>query len=260
MKDLSSEEGATALARLARQPALYGFDFDGTLAPFAPRPEDARAPDHVLELLQDLARMAPVTVISGRRRSDLDVLVPPNVRYRIGNHGNEGAPGGPDPATLKTACRMWRAQLAVLFAGHPLAGEVLVEDKTLSLSLHYRLARHREAVVEWLQACMAQLDPAPRVIGGKLVYNLLPPGSLTKFEALVALMGAEAVTEVLFVGDDDTDELVFAQAPAHWVTVRVENERGSQARYFVPDQPAVALLLDRLVRERALASAAVRRG
>ena len=47
---------------------------------------------------------------------------------------------------------------------------------------------------------------------------------------------------MLFVGDDDTDELVFAQAPGHWVTVRVERERGSQARYFVHHQSGVAQL------------------
>jgi trehalose 6-phosphate phosphatase len=260
MKNLLSEEGAADLARLAHLPALYGFDFDGTLAPITARPEQARSPGNVFRLLHTLARVAPVAVISGRRRTDLDALVPPSVRYRIGNHGNEGAPGGPDPAMLQAVCRAWRAQLAMLFDGHALAPEALVEDKNLSLSLHFRLARQRDAVAEWLQSCIAQLDPAPRVIGGKLIYNLLPPGSLTKFEALVALTHAEAVTEVLFVGDDDTDELVFGQAPAHWVTVRVERQRGSRARYFVHHQSGVALLLERLVRDRTQASAVVRSG
>ena len=260
MNDLLSAEGGAALARLAQLPALYAFDFDGTLAPIVARPEDARAPANVLRPLQELARVTPVAVISGRRRADLDALVPSGVRYRIGNHGNEGAPGGPDPAVLQAVCRAWRAQLAMLFAGHPLADDVLVEDKTLSLSLHFRLARQRDAVAAWLPACIAQLDPAPCVIGGKLIYNLLPPGSLTKFEALVALAHAEAVTEVLFVGDDDTDELVFEQAPAHWITVSVEHHPRSSARYFVHDQSGVALLLERLVRERTQASAVARSG
>ena len=59
---------------------------------------------------------------------------------------------------------------------------------------------------------------------------------------------------MLFVGDDDTDELVFAQAPGHWVTVRVERERGSQARFFVHHQSGVAQLLERLVRDRVQAA------
>ena len=65
-----------------------------------------------------------------------------------------------------------------MFAGNPLAPEALVEDKGLSLSLHFRLARQRQAVQAWLQSCIDRLAPAPRVIGGKLIYNLLPPGSL----------------------------------------------------------------------------------
>ena len=253
MKNLLSDEGAAALARLAQEPALYAFDFDGTLAPIVPRPDQARSPGNVLRLLHTLAQVAPVAVISGRRRADLEALVPPAVRYRIGNHGNEGAPGGPDPDELHAVCRGWLEQLRPMFAENPLAPEALVEDKGLSLSLHFRLARQRQAVQAWLQSCIDRLAPAPRVIGGKLIYNLLPPGSLTKFEALAALTHMERVVEVLFVGDDDTDELVFAQAPEHWITVRVERERGSQARYFVHHQSGVALLLERLVRDRGQA-------
>ena len=256
MKNLLSDEGAAALARLAGQPALYAFDFDGTLAPIVPRPDQARSPSNVLRLLQSLAQVAPVAVISGRSRADLEALVPSSVRYRIGNHGNEGAPDGPDPQELHAVCRDWLRQLGALFKSNPLAAEAQVEDKGLSLSLHFRLARRPDAVVAWLQECIACLEPAPRVIGGKFIFNLLPPGSLTKFEALVALTHMERVAEVLFVGDDDTDELVFAQAPEHWVTVRVEHERGSQARYFVHHQSGVAQLLERLVREREQAGTA----
>jgi len=254
MKNLMSDEGAAALARLAQQPALYAFDFDGTLAPIVPRPDQARSPGNVVRLLQLLGQVAPVAVISGRRRADLEALVPAGVRYRIGNHGNEGAPGGPDPDQLYAVCRGWLAQLNEQFAGSPLASEAMVEDKALSLSLHFRLARQRDAVQRWLQACIERLEPSPRVIGGKLIYNLLPPGSLTKFEALAALTHVERVAEVLFVGDDDTDELVFAQAPEHWVTVRVERERGSQARYFVHHQSGVAQLLERLLRDKVAAA------
>jgi hypothetical protein len=39
-----------------------------------------------------------------------------------------------------------------------------------------------------------------------------------------------------FVGDDDTDEIVFAQAPSHWLTVRVDLDRSSRAQYFLQQQ------------------------
>ena len=85
------------------------------------------------------------------------------------------------------------------------------------------------------------------MIGGKLVLNLLPPAARTKFDALVELAQREAVERVLFVGDDETDEVVFAQAPVHWATVRVEPDGVSRAKYFIERQSDVSALLDQLL-------------
>ncbi len=251
MNSLFGPAGAAELAQLAAARALYAFDFDGTLAPIEPRPEQVRTPANVMRLLQQLAQAAPVAVISGRRRADLVTRLPAAVRYMVGNHGNEGGPAAPDYDAMRAVCSGWRAQLEAWLATDAHAHGVLVEDKTLSLSLHYRLARGRARAARRLEGWIEQLSPPPRVIGGKLVFNLLPPGALTKYEALVAIAAAERAQRVLFVGDDETDELVFTQAPPHWLTVRVEMRRSSAARYFVHQQSGVAMLLDRLVRSRA---------
>jgi trehalose 6-phosphate phosphatase len=258
MKYLFSNEGTAALAAVVQRPALFAFDFDGTLAPIEPRPESVRTPTSIVRLLDALARERPVAVISGRRRSDLTQRLPPSVRYLVGNHGNEGF-ARDEERILHATCRAWLEQLDALFAGDARAAEVAVEDKGMTLSLHYRLARDREAAGDWLREVIAQVEPAPTIIGGKLVFNLLPPGALTKFEALQALAHAEAVETVLFVGDDDTDELVFERAPANWLTVRVELERNSRARYFLQQQADVAQLLDWLVHHRMPLGAAARR-
>jgi trehalose 6-phosphate phosphatase len=251
MKSLFGAEGTAALAQLAAAHALYAFDFDGTLAPIEPHPEQVRTPANVMRLLRQLAQAAPVAVISGRRRADLVARLPAAVRYLVGNHGNEGGPARADAETMRAVCSGWRAQLQAWLADDPQSHGVLVEDKTLSLSLHYRLARDRERAARLLERWIERLAPPPRVIGGKLVLNLLPPGALTKYEALAAIASAERAERVLFVGDDDTDELVFTQAPPHWLTVRVEMLRTSAARYFVHQQSGVAMLLDRLVKGRA---------
>jgi len=117
----------------------------------------------------------------------------------------------------------------------------------VTVSLHYRLARDRIAAARWLSERLAELDPPPRVIGGKLVFNLLPPGARTKFEALSDLARDEAVERVLFVGDDETDELVFARAPANWLTVKVDLDSSSKAKFFLQQQSEVTILLDQLL-------------
>lgn len=246
MKHLLSAEGLASLRGLAGARALFAFDFDGTLAPIVARPPDARAAVAVRQRLALLAQRAPVAVVSGRSLADLRQRVPVEVRHCIGNHGNEGLPDAPDPATLHAICRGWIAQLDAALADAPSSG-IVVEDKRLTLSVHYRFARDREQAARELTHIVDRLDPAPRAIGGKLVLNLLPPGACTKFEALDALARRERVERVLFVGDDETDELVFAQARAHWITVRVEFDRSSRAHYFIHRQSEIVRLLDQLL-------------
>lgn len=246
MKHLLDAEGQEALRALAGARALFAFDFDGTLAPIVARPRDARAAIGVRRRLAQLAQCAPVAVVSGRSLADLRERIPVEVRHCIGNHGNEGLPGAPDPETMHAVCRGWIAQIDRALADASRAG-VVVEDKRLTLSVHYRLARDREQAARELARIAQDLEPAPRAIGGKLVLNLLPPAARTKFEAVAALAQHEGAQRVLFVGDDETDELVFAQAPAHWITVRVEPDRASRANYFIHRQSEIATLLDRLL-------------
>ncbi|GAB4479795.1 MAG: trehalose-phosphatase [Burkholderiaceae bacterium] len=249
MKHLLSTEGQEALRGLAGARVLYAFDFDGTLAPIVARPPDARAAIGVRQRLAQLAQRAPVAVVSGRSLADLRDRVPVEIRHCIGNHGNEGLPDSPDPQALHAVCRSWTAQLEAALADAKASG-IVVEDKRLTLSVHYRLARDREQAARALAQIVQRLDPAPRVIGGKLVLNLLPPGARTKFEALAALAERERAQRVLFVGDDETDELVFAQAPAHWITVRVELDRASRANYFIHRQSEIVMLLDQMLQIR----------
>jgi trehalose 6-phosphate phosphatase len=225
------------------------FSDDGTLAPIVAQPADARAAIGVRQRLAQLAQCAPVAVVSGRALADLRERIPVEVRHCIGNHGNEGLPDAPDPATMQAVCRGWIAQLEAALAGAASSG-IVVEDKRLTLSVHYRLARDREQASRELARVVQALEPAPRVIGGKLVLNLLPPGARTKFEAMSALADHDGAQRVLFVGDDETDELVFAQAPAHWITARVELDRASGANYFIHRQSEIVILLDQLLQLR----------
>lgn len=247
-KYLFTTEGEAALAEVVGARALYAFDFDGTLAPIESRPERVRTPSGVQRLLKTLGQLVPVAVISGRQRADLQPRLPDTVRHMIGNHGNEGGAANVDTDQLATVCENWRRQLVPRLVDAREAAGVMLEDKGLSLSLHYRLSRNRDQAYAWLQQQIETLKPPPRVIGGKLVINLLPPNAVTKFEALQALAEAEGAERVLFVGDDETDEIVFDRAPPHWLTVRVELARDSRARYFVHRQSGVLMLLDTLVK------------
>ncbi|MEO8187519.1 MAG: trehalose-phosphatase, partial [Burkholderiaceae bacterium] len=142
----------------------------------------------------------------------------------------------------------WITQLKDHLADADSDAGIIIEDKGLTLSVHYRLAADRALAAQRIGALVPRLVPVPRVIGGKFVVNLLPPNAPTKFEALVDLVQREEVERVLFIGDDETDELVFAQAPAHWTTVRVEPDCASRARFSIDRQSDVSALLGQLLK------------
>jgi trehalose 6-phosphate phosphatase len=247
MKHLLSPDGQDALRALASRRTLFAFDFDGTLAPIVWHPEDARIAIGVRTRLARLAARAPVAVISGRGLDDLVDRLPGEIAYCIGNHGNEGMVDADDARSLRTVCRGWAMQLQQMLADRAAPKGIVLEDKGVTLSLHYRHARDRTAAARWLGDRIDELSPPAQVIGGKLVFNLLPPGARSKFEALSDLARQESAERVLFVGDDDTDEVVFAQAPSHWLTVRVDLDRSSRAQYFLQQQSDVTILLDLLL-------------
>jgi trehalose 6-phosphate phosphatase len=68
---LLKPRGRAALTELASGRVLVVFDFDGTLAPIADRPEAARMTGRTRKLLARVARLYPCAVISGRSRRDL---------------------------------------------------------------------------------------------------------------------------------------------------------------------------------------------
>jgi trehalose 6-phosphate phosphatase len=192
--------------------ALF-LDYDGTLVPIAPTPAEARADDEVRALLAALAERlsGALGVVSGRPVADIDGFLAPLRLTVAGLHGLELrrrdgglvelAAAGEDLAPV-------RAAFAAFAARSP---GTLVEDKRLSLALHYRQAPacEPEAV-----ALATRLEGASggalRLQRGKMVVELLPAGrdKGRAIEDLLALPEFAGRVPV-FVGDDVTDEAGF---------------------------------------------------
>jgi len=247
-----SPAGRAQLARLWRHGrSLLAFDFDGTLAPIVAHPPHAQASAAMRTALRRLGRHHQTAVISGRCRADLIARLGDDVGTLIGNHGNEGA--GPDPART-AACRAavfaWRAALVDTGELVRIDPAVRFEDKGQTASLHYRGARDADGVAWQLRARVASLAPPARVIGGKLVLNLLPPRAADKAQAFADLCARLQPEAALFVGDDDTDEVVFRLALARcvMVSVRVGYRASSAAQLFVHGPAEVLTLLRLLLR------------
>jgi trehalose 6-phosphate phosphatase len=249
---LGPEGRARVAAFVARAP-LFTFDIDGTLAPIAARPGDARIPDALQDALVELARRARVAVLTGRGRDDARRMLAFEPAYLLGNHGIEGLPGSePTLHALARTSAQWRAALERSREPSLAEAGILLEDKRYSLSLHYRNAPDQVTAQRVIAARAATLAPPPKQIMGKCVVNLLPPGAPTKGDALRALLHALPSGCALYAGDDDTDEHVFDLPRKLLLGIRVGQSQETRAPLYVDDTtemlPFVRFVLEAIAR------------
>jgi trehalose 6-phosphate phosphatase len=251
MKALFSPAGELAIRRLMRRRVLLAFDFDGTLAPIVARPEDAKIPAAIARRLAELVRRLPVAVVTGRSVMDVRQRLGFEATYVVGNHGAEGLGWVAHGSGLSGLRQHLQAQMAALGQ----AG-VLVEDKGLSLALHYRLADDAEVAQRAIASSLADLPPDLATFGGKCVVNVVIRAAPDKGDATLALLQASGCETLLFVGDDVNDEAVFERARSDWLTVRVGRPAGeSRAMYFLEThtqmEPLLALIGQTLAQDDA---------
>jgi trehalose 6-phosphate phosphatase len=228
--------------------ALF-LDLDGTLAPFASRPELvgplARRTAAVSRALAALnGRLA---VISGRPLEEIDRILEGAAMAAAGVHGLErrsagGAVGRTDPHPTV-------ALVADVFHGLAEAEPgLLVEDKGLSVALHYRNAPEAADIAKTAAERLAKRTGL-RLQRGDCVVELRTPGA-DKGDAVRAFMHEPPFqgAQPIFVGDDLTDEAGFAAAEdLGGYGVRVGSpERPTAARYALADIEAVLAWLETL--------------
>lgn len=233
------------LESLSFTQSLYAFDFDGTLSKIVRVPADAVISEKTGALLRELSEFVPVAIVSGRSVDDLRQRLPFEPFYLVGNHGLEGLGGSRESLVYaETVCRGWRDRLEKIDFG---VG-VEVEDKSYSLAIHFRRSRKKKEANAKIRRALRELDPAPRVISGKSVVNLIPAGAPHKGVALMELMKMAGTRRAFYIGDDDTDEDVFGLPDDQVVmSVRVGKKKSSSARYYIRHQSEINQVLKVLI-------------
>ncbi|WP_405480255.1 trehalose-phosphatase [Streptomyces sp. NBC_00009] len=215
--------GRDGLDALLSDPAraVIALDFDGTLAPIVPDPEQARAHPGAVHALAALApQVASVAVITGR---------PAGVAVRHG--GFAGIPGLEHLVVLgHYGAERWDAVTGTVHAPAPHPGVAAVraelpgvlesvgawrgtwiEEKGRAVAVHTRRAADPQAAFEALRAPLSDLAARHGLIvePGRLVLELRPPG-MDKGAALSAYVREVGATSVLYGGDDLGDLPAFA--------------------------------------------------
>lgn len=221
----------------------YFFDIDGTLVDIADSPSGVRLDRGLRALLEHLNRSTggAVALISGRSIADIDHLFPGVRMPAAGQHGIERRDpwGHVSRHAFPSEKLTWvRDQLAGAVARHR---GLLLEDKGLSLALHYRRAPRLASYVHRLvRSLQVQIGTEFCVQTGKRVVELRPAGK-HKGGAVLEFMQEEPFRgrKPVFVGDDATDEYGFAVVNRlKGLTIKVGPGR-TVARWRLPDVRAV---------------------
>ncbi|MFC1870264.1 trehalose-phosphatase [Chloroflexota bacterium] len=241
-------------------------DYDGTLTPIVEKPELANLSEDTRRLLRNLARQRHFTlgVISGRALADLKEKVGISGIIYAGNHGLEIEGLGirfvnPVAEELRPILRIMHHVLSR--ALYTVRG-VSVENKGLSLSIHYRLvekyrAREVERIVKQLVSG-TEAAGQTKLTSGKKVYEVRPAVTWDKGKAIKLLMkkygkgGRESGLLSIYFGDDLTDEAGFRVIEDYGMGISVfvgEQNQHSTARYFLKSPAEVAAFLGRLLEQ-----------
>src|SRR3954454_6447746 len=194
------------------------LDIDGTLLDFAPTPREVWVPPGLAKTLNRLLERTSgaLALVSGRSLNDIDLIFAPSEFPAVGGRGAEMRVSGGGEAAAAHAPPLDKDLKKRLAAIAQLSPGILLEDKGYSLALHYRLAPHAEkAIYEALSLIRADLPSAPiEVLPGKSVCEIKHSG-FTKASGVRELMTREPFKgrRPFFIGDDVTDETVFAIMP-----------------------------------------------
>jgi alpha,alpha-trehalase len=239
------------------QLALF-TDYDGTLTPIVPRPEDAILSEEMRALLRELAQKVTVAVISGRDLADVQDKVKLKNLYYAGSHGFEIAGG-----TQEIYHQQEKAQASledldevqtVLDDRLQVIPGVRVERKKFAIAVHYRQVSDSEindveSIVNQVTECYSRL----RKRSGKKIWEIQPDIPWDKGRAIYWLLEQLELDSVevlpMYLGDDTTDEDAFQALSGQGVSIRIGSaDEPTQADYVLQDSQEVKQFLQELLK------------
>lgn len=191
-----------------RRPLGLISDLDGTLSQIAPTPDAATITPRAQRLLAALSeRLALTALVSGRAAADLRQRAGLASLVYVGNHGLERWER--DKVHIRPEAAAYRPNLqAALSALEPqLLPGMMMEDKGVTASVHYRQTAAPETIYQTMKSIVEQIAAAHglRASEGRMIFEIRPPIEIDKGTAFRELVTEYRLAAAIFMGDDTTD-------------------------------------------------------
>ncbi len=232
---------------------LLLLDYDGTLVPFAEKPEAAKPGGEVIRLLKKLAEdpRNEVVVISGRNRNTLEKWFGGLKIGLVAEHGVWFKEKQKEWKTIERLSKAWKEEVRpILELCADRTPGSFIEEKEFSLAWHYRRVnpslgnlRAREVVSDLLNLT-ANLNL--HVLEGSKVVEVKNAG-ISKGRAASRWLSQQDWDFILAIGDDVTDEDVFEILPPSAWSIKVRFS-ASIAKFNLGSPTEVITLLKEMLR------------
>lgn len=256
----SRPSSAEALSDLKRRIRAAGrlvlfLDYDGTLCPLVPYPDQAVPDADLTRLLAGLAGRADTAahLVSGRERSTLESWFGQLASLALhAEHGlwSRGA-GAREWVQNVPVSTDWKSRVRPILEGLvKRTPGTFIEEKSAGIAWHYRCAEPESGTYQARELRLLLIDllsnTPVEVLAGNKVVEVRAQGIHKGGIVSRVLESEDPAALALAIGDDRTDEAMFAALPAGSVAVHV-GPGESQAAFRLSDTNAARALLSSLL-------------
>ena len=224
------------------QPIALFLDVDGTLLEFCNNPDDVYPGVELNLILKSLSSLlkGALALVTGRRVLEIDRIFHPLQLPVGGQHGLEHRDAEGNFKLVKSLKfpENIRSQIQCFGEIYP---ECAIEDKSLTIAIHYRRAPKLEEKVLKFVNKLIEGEKHFHAISGNMVIEIKPLG-VDKGQSIALFMENEPFVDKLpiFIGDDVTDEDGFRYINANnGISIKVGTRTSSLARYNLNNVNAV---------------------
>lgn len=231
------DEKDTIYSHITSKRTFIFLDYDGTLTPIVNNPSDAHLSSKTKQLLRTLSerKNTILSIVSGRTLDDLKNRVGINTIHYAGIHGRQSLFSSP-PTEPSLLLKSIKQHVEALKTTYP---DILLEDKHLSVSLHYRNVppQATPSLLKEIEKIHSSFTKEHSLVvqNGKKVVEFFENSQWNKGSYITKFLASHNASiehdAIIYIGDDTTDEDAFVHLPDA-LTISV-GKKQSNARFWI---------------------------